>query len=123
MRKRLVHLVVVSAILAGCSTPDAPEIETKMERWLGIDVPSDFRVLNSEYSFAIGDDVWTVDIEYSPGAFAELVKGLDLSQWTKLEGGHQLVLEKETTGIGIEFFSMTIPSDGGRVLHIQYGSD
>lgn len=115
--------LLISALLISCASPSNKEIENVIERWLKIDVPSDFQLLQHEFSFVPGDDLTTVEVEYSEPDFRAFVELLDLSQWKKVGSGYQLSVMSPDGGHGYDFFLISISPNKNRVLRIQYGNE
>lgn len=119
-------LLLISALLIvfiNCSGPGPKEIETIVEKWMKIDIPSDFKVLKSDYSFAIGDDLTTIDIEYPLLSYKRFLSKIDTLKWTKVQFGYQLILSEKYTNSGYDFFHVSISPSKDRILHIQYGNE
>ena len=124
--KKIAKVILASALFfsyIGCFSHESAEIEKRIEGWLKVDIPSNFQVLRNNYSFAPGDDVWTVDIEYPPEAFKAFLTQIDISQWKKVQFGFQLVLQKDLPEGGYAFFSISVSPNQNRVINIQYGNE
>jgi len=109
--------------LVSCSEPNPQDIEHEIERWLLIDISSNFKIVENNYSWAIGDDLNTITIEYPLQTYEKFINSVDLTQWNKLERGYQFVAQKEQGTSGYDFFSISASPSEDRRLRIQYGSE
>lgn len=110
-------------LLTGCTGPDGSEIEQEMENWLGGDIPSDFEVVESSYTFAIGDDLTTVQIDYSPESYAAFLNAISPQHADMLRAGLQIDVTRELDEGGYDFFLLTLMDSREHILRIQYGNE
>jgi cytochrome oxidase Cu insertion factor (SCO1/SenC/PrrC family) len=115
-------VTILCVLLFGCSGPNTEEVESTIEMWLGIDVPSNFAIVKGSNSFApTGDDVTTVDIEYNEKDFNSFLSLINLQEWELVQYGYQLVLRKDLDHSRLAFFHISVDPERSTILHIQYG--
>ena len=116
-------LMGYAVLTASSGRPSHEEIEREIERWTKVDVPSDFSILDRDYSYAVGDDLYEATIEYPAESYRKFLASIDTTKWHRLESGYQLVLSQEIGTRRVDSFLLTISPTKDRKLHIQYGSD
>jgi hypothetical protein len=79
------------------------EIESDIESYLKIDIPSEFSVSQNKVNLAIGDYGVVYDISFNDNDFTKIMNQIDLTQWTKRddysappEGGYKRHFKSKT---------------------------
>lgn len=118
-----IFLIVLMLVGCGESKPDAHDIESEIEKWLSIDVPSEFKIIENNYSWGIGDDLYSATIEYDEKSYMKFINAIDLRKWNKGDGWHQLIIHKNRKHYSYDYFSIFISPEIHNKIIIQYGSE
>lgn len=116
-------LVVAALGYSSCRGPSHSEIEEEMEYWLGGDVPSDFRIAESSYSFAVSDDINSARIDFTPAAYDDLLNSIDPSLADTLRAGRQVHLRDESRERFNNYFLLGVYNSDEQVLRLQFGHE
>ena len=94
-----------------------------MEYWLGGDVPSDFRIVESSYSFAVSDDINSARIDFTPAAYDDLLNSIEPSLADTLRAGRQVHLRDESRERFNNYFLLGVYNADEQVLRLQFGHE
>ena len=88
---RYLRIVFVSTMtlffLVGCST-SLEEIESLIENVIGVDLPSEFEVVEDDKWASIGDLSFTYVIEFDVKNFKTLLGRINLNEWDEVSPGY-----------------------------------
>ncbi len=112
--------VVLILFYVGCSGDEAA-VQDEFERFLGKSFKGEFIVIESEYSFAIGDDVMTVIARFTKEGLKNLIATLPPQELKDVENGRQF-LKTLPVGYGHDFIILHISNNSDTVF-IQFGHE
>ena len=101
-----IKCVIVSSVFlfctAGCNGESSPEeIEKAFEDTLGVDIPSNYQVIENVWHFNI-DYSASYRIEFTPDVFEEFMQQLDMKKWrSDYEGVYDFIVP-ERNGVIIQ---------------------
>jgi len=116
MREKRLALFAV-LLVAGCSAGTA-EVERELARRLGTSFEGQVTVLDSSYSFAIGEGVTTVEARFTEEGLKRLMSVAPPYAWKTTEKGSQLVRTMQNS----DFIAISV-APPSPIVHIQYGDD
>lgn len=121
MIKIAVPLCICAALVACSHSVSEAEVSAELKRFLGESFTGEFRIEKSEYSFAIGDDVTTVEADFTEAGIQALESRLRKEVITKTATSIQLI-KTIKAGSGFDYLLLDY-TPGEPDVHIQYGHE
>lgn len=117
---KIIFCIFAALLISACSVSNQ-EVEHEFNRFLGKSFKGLFVVSDSSYSFAVGDDLYTVGLEFSKSGYEELRSLLRDEKVTRFDGGFQFIKRIPCLN-GYDFFLLTFLNDSENVK-LQYGHE
>ncbi len=103
-----------------CSVSES-ELDNEFKRFLGRSFKDEFTIIKSEYSFAVGDDLSTLDVKFSHNGFINLLAVIPENKKRITQKGWQFekIIPLQS---GWDFFRISA-TDKDSIFHIQFGNE